>query len=276
MQEKYNIYLPFIVFWVGQRCTMHCKHCCNLIPYYNQRLYDMEKSLQALELLLQVASVGKIQIQGGEPLTHPRIVEYVERIAQLPIAEIAMTTNGTIPFSDELLHVLQQYPHVHITVSNYEVRKEVRNHVINQLQNHGISYTLYDFLYGNGAWFNSGGFDEVRNENDEEVQRSYDQCANKICWTLADGKLAVCGKIITLSQYHNINHHDAHNIIDFSLFNNDGGGVKLQESLIAFIYNSQFFKEVCRYCLGTEQKTTPAIQLTTQEIASYSSLRRGR
>ena len=271
--NTFSLYLPFLVFWVGQRCTMHCKHCCNLIPYANQRLYNIDASLEALELLLQVATIERVQIQGGEPLTHPRLVEYIERIAQYPIQEVSMTTNGTILFHEELLHTLQKYPHIHITISDYEVRKEKREKVMKQLQEYGISYSLYNFLYGNGEWFYSGDFSQKRNDDDQEVTTIYEQCVNKICWTLAEGKLAVCGKIIILNQQYCLSTHDAHNILDLSLLKKEGGRVK--ESLITFIDNSQFFKEGCRYCLGTKQKVSPAIQLMLEEIAIYTSSRKG-
>ena len=272
-----KFYIPFLVFWVGQRCTLHCRDCCNLIPYGHQRIYDFATTMEALYMLLSVCEVTHLQIQGGEPLTHPYIAEYITLIGKLPIQKITMTTNGTVPLSDALVKALQANPHISVTISNYNVRNDVRAGVLKQLKEANIEHMLYDFLYGTGEWFCSGGYDIEQKMDEEAVMQYYENCVQKQCWTLAEGRLAVCGKIITLSEKNaqKVKNNEKERCSIVNVLHHKGTTQALEDALYAFMNASQYPAYECRFCHGTEAKVEPAIQLTPEEMQAYKKSRRG-
>lgn len=75
-----KIKLPFLVLWVGTKCNLRCKDCVNLIPYTEQKSYDFESSINDFKMLTQIADIESLQIQGGEPFTHPKIDEFLYKI----------------------------------------------------------------------------------------------------------------------------------------------------------------------------------------------------
>jgi organic radical activating enzyme len=198
-----DITIGFLVFWVGTKCSMRCKDCCNLIPYLEQESFNAETIIDDLKRVAQFCRIKHLQIQGGEPLTHPHLDYIIKSICGIRnIEKITLATNGTLFFDDKLLSVLKDNPKVEIRISNYRHLEKKRVQVMQHLSASGITYQSYDFIYGSGEWFNSGGPDEIKNQNNREVQNLYDSCENKVCWTLVDGCLNICGKIYALKKLH--------------------------------------------------------------------------
>ncbi len=273
MHNTLRLNVPFLVFWVGQKCTLLCKNCGNLIPCGHQRIYEPLKSLKALMLLTRYINIDKIQIQGGEPLVHPQLDIFLESIAQLPISNISISTNGTSRFSQQALDVLKKYKKIEVTISNYECSKKIREKLIKQLEDNNIKYQVYQFLYGSNEWFNSGGLEIERNNNDNEVQALYNSCENKGCLTLADGKIFTCGKIPTFIDIKKLNPELNHVVDIIEKFST--APHLLQSCLLDFFAKQNLFKETCRFCLGTKSKIPPAIQFTNEELQKYSNFRKG-
>lgn len=119
-----------------------------------------------------------------------------------------------------------------------------------------IDYNLYDCRYHDNTWFDSGGPNENRLD-DEQVKQIYEDCTNKRCYTLADGVLTICGKITSIKEIHKTQENACHEV-DFRKSNSIP---LLKKELEIFMNNSNIFKESCRYCLGTYGKIPAAIQL---------------
>lgn len=266
-------HIPFLVFWVGQRCTLHCKDCCNLVPYGYQKLYDVENSIDALYALSKITNVHHLQIQGGEPLSHPELHVFLEKISILPIPKISLTTNGTLCFSDKAIAVLDKNPKISITISNYPCADKKREKLIQQLNHHNINFNIYDFMFESGEWFQSGDLDVRYNDNNDHVQKLYNDCEQKVCIVLADGNLAVCGKLITLCEIKTLNEENDHILPISKIIQTDPKS--LVQRLDNFYAQSLFFKEGCRFCEGTYARTTPAQQLSKDEIIKYKKYRQG-
>jgi uncharacterized Fe-S cluster-containing radical SAM superfamily protein len=249
-----------LVFWIGQKCTLRCKDCCNLIPYAKQKTYNPEKILEDLKKLVKTIKIKNVQIQGGEPFYYEDIDIIISGVIKLNIENIYIATNGTRLLNEKTIRVLQENPQVKIRVSNYTCTKQKREQLIKQLETYKISYDLYDYIYGDGLWFNSGCPNEPKNKDDNAIQRLYDLCEDKICWTLADGTLTVCGKIPVLKEIRDdytigfCDEVDIRNTQDKRI---------LKKKIVMFIKNKKF-REHCRYCLGTStlKKVEAAIQLT--------------
>jgi len=90
------------LFNVTDECNMKCNIC-----YYsaepglgNHR--SMEEIEQMLETLLETESEPDlIQITGGEPTTHPQIIEIIRRLKNSPVRHLMLNTNGIRIAEDE-------------------------------------------------------------------------------------------------------------------------------------------------------------------------------
>jgi organic radical activating enzyme len=241
--------IPFLVLWVGTRCSLRCRHCCNLIPHACSASYDAEQIVNYLQKLLQICSIRCLQIQGGEPFTHKDIDIIIRRIAKMKnIGSIEIATNGTIMLNDKTIAALHDNPNVKVRISNYKCTQSRRDAVLKHLDQHGIKYVTYDFMYDDGMWFNSGGTNERRITNSKFVQRYYDSCDERTCMTFADGRLMVCGKILVLEELHGETSCYAKNeAVNFKEIDDIN---QLENSIRKFIFNMKF-REICRYCRGT-------------------------
>ena len=256
--------INFLVFWVGQFCTLRCKNCCNLIPYTKNSHYDMKKSIIDLKKLSHYAQIQSLQIQGGEPFTHPDLHLLITALEELPIANIEIATNGTMLLTGSAIEAIKKTNKIKVRVSNYPHIARRKEKFVQQLADNNIALAKYDFMYGDQSWFDSGSIDVERNDDEESVRQIYRDCENKVCWTLADGTLTTCGKIPALKELRNIYDKVPYNEIDIRNISSKDEMVK---SIAGFMEHMGRYKEACRYCLGTYKKIPSAIQIGKEELS---------
>jgi GTP 3',8-cyclase len=109
---------------VTDRCNFRCVYCME--P--DVRFMGADELLSVEEMLRVAAvcvglGVEKVRITGGEPTVHPRLTEIIEGLAALPVADLAMTTNGSL-MSDERLGAWRRAGLGRITVSIDSVSPE--------------------------------------------------------------------------------------------------------------------------------------------------------
>ncbi len=77
-------------------CNYACTYCVpdgkRLMPAKNE--LDAEELAQAVALLVKTAQIDKLRITGGEPLITPKFDDFLLQVAQLPLRDISLTTNG--------------------------------------------------------------------------------------------------------------------------------------------------------------------------------------
>jgi cyclic pyranopterin phosphate synthase len=97
------------------RCDLACVYCrpSRNDGYFESRLDD--EAWKAMVRALVRAGVTRVRVTGGEPLLHPRVVELVGFIAELGVADLALTTNATR--LETLAHPLRQAGLRRLTVS---------------------------------------------------------------------------------------------------------------------------------------------------------------
>ena len=47
----------------------------------------------------------------------------------------------------------------------------------------------YEFMYNTGEWFDLGDVDNKKETDIQKRKKTYDDCPNRSCWTLADDYL---------------------------------------------------------------------------------------
>ncbi len=253
--------IRFLVLWVGTKCTLRCKNCCNLIPYVKPVSYDVQKVIENLTYITKDIVVETLQIQGGEPFSHLKLDEIIlSCVLNHNIKKIEIASNGTIFPNDKVLEILREHKdRVLLRFSKYKCAESRQNDVSLYLQEKGIEVAYYDFMFGNGMWFDSGDINQSYNENSIEVQEIYKKCSNRSCWVLADDYMAVCGKLINLIEMKG-GELDKNNIVNVSSYRKDGQSFKdvLQE------FDRKYIEEIpvlCGYCKLQSGYIEPAVQI---------------
>ena len=94
-----------IISWLEptKNCNIHCHGC------YSANVTGSHKSIETIEHELDVferfRQTDAVSIAGGEPLTHPQIVDVVRRVAARGLKPV-INTNG-FALTPELLHELK-------------------------------------------------------------------------------------------------------------------------------------------------------------------------
>ena len=260
--QKYEI--GFLVLWVGTKCTLRCRDCGNLIPYVAPASFDMDQIISDMNTLLSFCRVNKLQIQGGEPFTNPKIGKLIDRIDNFNIPEIVITTNGTIRLNQQIIKSLKNVKNSNfqMVLSSYECARNKQDEFYSVLVSNHINCLKYDFYQKDGSWVNQGGPETCRNNDDQKTQELYSQCAFKICLSLVNGELFRCGRAKVSSEVFGLQ-YDSNDYLNIRKIGDAAEGLS---EIVKFL-NNPHFKEYCRYCLGTEEKIPPAIQLSAASKA---------
>lgn len=80
--------------------TAACNYACSYCVPNGKRLIaaqdelSADQMIQAVGLLIDAAGVEKLRITGGEPLISPKFEPFLHAVMQLPLTDVAFTTNG--------------------------------------------------------------------------------------------------------------------------------------------------------------------------------------
>lgn len=106
---------------ITTNCTLRCKNCGFMMPYYHWQPYiPVEKFCHDIDRLFEsIDYVRGIGIVGGESLLHPQLSDILRYLVKMrKIEYLVLTTNGTIPPSDELIELICKEK-IYFVVSNY-------------------------------------------------------------------------------------------------------------------------------------------------------------
>lgn len=260
--------ISFLVFWVGTKCTLKCKLCCNLIPYIKQVSYDVDEIIEDLKFVVKNTEIDVLQIQGGEPFTHPHMAKIIDFVSNSNIKNVHICSNGTVALKKDAIEALKRSTNTYIRLSDYECTKVLREKFCKTLDENNINYVKYGFEDNNEEWYSSGGIDE-KCSNDDETKETYHNCPNRVNRTLADGILSVCGKTIAIKEIYHNNKSKKYDEIDVRKIRksmNPFKNITLRHELTNFIKNSYKYKEQCRYCRISDEGFPAAEQLSLKEL----------
>lgn len=268
--------IRFLVLWVGTKCTLRCKNCCNLIPYLEQKSYDVDDIISNLNYITKDMNIELLQIQGGEPFTHKYIADIIEKCAiNTHVHKIDIASNGTIFPNERTISVIKKYADkISIRFSKYDCVEKLRNDIEKKMNEvYGIDVCEYDFVNETGEWFDLGGICQKKETNKELISQTYKICPNKSCWTLAENYFAGCGRMVSYLKLKHNESIEKSNVLDL---------LKLREENKNFIEVFQLFEdnynryasELCGYCKIGEKPIPAAIQISADEL--HELMRKGR
>lgn len=189
-----NFVSPFVTSVITQKCSLRCRDCAQLIPYYKDPMHFPAESV--LDDLKQYAKafdvVPEISLHGGEPFLHPEIAEICKGAAAISnIVFISFVTNGTLPLSEGKLRVLSACgADVHQS-GGYGSLSKRRDELSEVFRKHSI---YSDVLYCNSTqmWTRAAPC-KKHFRSSSENNELYKRCmSSKICCQIMDGELHRC------------------------------------------------------------------------------------
>lgn len=193
--KKDELDIARLVVVLGTKCSLRCRDCNNLLPYYQiQEDFDKEQIINSLINITDNArSILRCELIGGEPFLSKNLDDVLEWVIKNEtIKSVEITTNGTITPNEKTIPLLQN-PMVLVRISDYGELVD-KNKIITFLNEHKIRYEVI----GSGKWVSAGGV-ESRQRKETELRKQYKACsAGYYCKTLYKGKIYACARAASL------------------------------------------------------------------------------
>ena len=239
---KYNKFFGYILSNV---CTLKCKHCCEMVPYYNVK--EFVKADVVIENCKKVADACQftmyIELIGGEPFLHPDIVYILEELLKIDdVGYVKIFTNGTVVPSKQLCRVLKN-PRIVIVWSNYQDTLEGTllenvNRTRELFAKEGIEY-IYSM---SKTWLDFSSFDYA-DKSEKELQNDFEDCFLANCHRLYEGVLYRCPHQYAAMRLGKIK-IETSDCVDLE---KSSSMEELSEKL--FDFKNLQYVDACRYCV---------------------------
>lgn len=244
----------YVELVVTTRCTLNCKYCAALIPFYKHPAdVPIDILTQSMSRYLQAVDyVGVIRLLGGEPLLHSELNSVIDSILEFrhKIGRIEIVTNGTLPIKNVQLLSKVNSGDVHIHISNYLASNDALS---SQLDCQGIRYFR---MKKEPVWFDFGGT-KSRNRTKEELGKQFKKCWMD-CKNILYGRIYYC-PWSSHGQYLGLMKEESRDYID--LLEDDS--VESLRLKLQMMYKRKLPVEACNHCnVGTDLLTvvSPAEQ----------------
>jgi len=202
LKEKFEYFvsgrlnIPQIEFTLTTRCTLRCKHCTNYISHLEKHEHSTmtfeDFKMQLDNLTGAVNKIYNLLLLGGEPLLVKELPEMLEYAAQnRKIKNIWITTNGTLPLSENLIQSIRKYRDKTVVwLSNYSRNEELtlkHEELLAQMQDNNFQYIFNEDLTWSYVTEEIKDYSRSRKENADYFLK----CLHP-CLSVYDGKLFVC------------------------------------------------------------------------------------
>ncbi|MFZ5968959.1 MAG: radical SAM protein [Bacillota bacterium] len=175
-----------------EKCSLHCKDCGRLIPYYkNPQNYDKNEIINSMKRLsASVDAIRSMVIFGGEPFLHPDIAEICIAASNLEnVSLVNIVTNGTIVPKDDILKKISNLG-LYVVISDYGSLSTKKRELEAALESHGI---IYDIAEQNSKWYPVAP-PKKYGRSIVENKKLYKNCAwGGNCPELQNGEFHICG-----------------------------------------------------------------------------------
>ncbi len=248
-----KVKLKFFVVILGHKCTLRCVDCANFCALMPQKFYNYTDICNDIKTIAGIAKIKKLQIQGGEPLVYNKLNDIIKFIVKLDIDQIQIATNGSKMLDEKLLYTIKNN-NVLVRISDYNVIKNSAEKLYKQCITHNIPVKYHKFVTKDSYWIDMGGVDKQRNNNDFLVEKIYESCPKKYCYTLEDGYIGRCARSVVSHKIQKFNPSGLINIRKIRDKN------FLRKKLINYIRRPHAM-EACHYCNGNKgRRIKPALQ----------------
>ena len=236
-----GIVLPLLDVIVTTKCSLKCKKCFHLIPYYakeGRHPFDVDKEEiknDLKKLLSSVDYIVKVNILGGEPFLYGKLDELLmELTAFEKVGYFMIISNTTVVPKDSTCEILRN-PKFYVQYNNYGVSSTREEEILEKMERFQISYGIVS----SKKWYDYGTL-QKQFFSEEKLTENYQKCEFADCKALMQGELHTCA-------FHK--HGQRNGLIEETgefLRLSDYTQEELRKEIVEF-YKKQFFK-ACDYC----------------------------
>ena len=247
-------------FIISTRCTLRCRDCHNLIPWYHYSHKAMDFPLEEItedltHLLDCVDSLKVLVLIGGETFLHKNLPEILDFInIQKKIKKLVIVSNGTISPSDKIISSMQRLKNrVKVVFSNYGSTAPKTQEIADKLHSKGICVQIGD---ADSNWTGTGVVKDFK-RSPKSLQQFYQSCPMK-CNAYLHGNYYVCDQTAHRTDTGMMPLFDE--VIQVRNINREAFKKKYSE----FIKSQSFL--ACNYCgYHSGHPVPPAVQVTSIE-----------
>ncbi len=238
-------YYKYFGYILSNVCTLKCKHCCEMVPYYSEKGF-VEADI-VIENCKRIADASQfimyIELIGGEPFLHPDIIYILQELLKIDdVGYVKIFTNGTVVPNKQLCAVLKN-PRIVIVWSNYQDVLEGAlldqvNRTREIFEEEGIEY-IYSM---SKTWLDFSSFDYA-DKSEKELKKDFEDCHIANCHRLYKGVLYRCPHQYAAMRLGKLA-IDENNCVDIATVNSLK---ELSEKL--YVFNHLQYVDACRYCV---------------------------
>lgn len=251
-------YIPRILHPMWMNCTLRCKNCSGLFPYYKDKMQveSLDEFREELRKFFnKVDYVYNIDLTSGETFIHGELL--AEKLSFMfdtygdRIGKCSFVTNATVVPSERVFSVLKKYKNrLDIQVSYYDTIPGW----ISKFEKFKQTFHKNDIPFSvvNAEYFINYGFMENRTRekiSEKELKMYFDECGHFDCMVFLDGRIGYCGDGLLanrLLQYYD-NSSEWLDITSDSTNSN-----VILEYILGF--QEKGYLDICNYCNGWIEK----------------------
>ena len=201
MQRKPLI--PILHIHLVDHCNLNCCGCNNFSPLSPEVFADVDVFERDCARISELSNglVQEIQLLGGEPLLHPRVIDFMQIARKhFPSVTIKLVSNGVLLLKqkEEFWNACRQY-NIELVVTKYPIK--INYEKIKQLaQDQGVTFDFYGSTAEVGKNMQCMPLDLSGKQN---ARDSFLRCssANR-CVALDNGRIYTCS-LIPYVKYFN-------------------------------------------------------------------------
>lgn len=182
--------LPRIMVMPTTRCSLKCRDCSSLLPYFEHPAdISMEQIRKDLDLFLaNIDECMRITI-GGEPFLYPALPELLAYLLEQPkLLGILMITNSTILPNAQVIEYLKD-PKIFVEISDYG-HLEKMSRIVSLFEKSQVRFKVLT----EQVWTDMGGTQD-RGREEAELRDIYLNCdQGMMVKAVHNGKFHICGR----------------------------------------------------------------------------------
>ena len=245
---------------VTEHCNLSCAGCDHASPLLPRRFAELDVFRRDLRALAEVLHCEELKLLGGEPLMHPKLIEFLKEGRASGISDgLTLVTNGVLlhcvdPAVFQLIDKLSVslYPGIRVRVDYKELRKLAARY--------NFKLRLRRIRKFRRTLINSP---HERRDVIRKIYRHCDLAHTWSCHTIHEGYYYKCPPAPFLEP------RLAQNGVFLQNRAKDGvpihGNPHLREELIAYLRKDEPL-DACSYCLGSSGKKFHHYQLDRTEV----------
>jgi len=242
--------LNYIETNIVMHCNLNCRGCNHFAPLYseNEDMIDFDRWTKAVDRIAEMFEIKKFGILGGEPLLHPRWLDFLRYLRnKLPNALLTFRTNGILS---------------NLLVANKKELEDLKVELV--ISDYNLSLNIDKSLFNRTFDRIKTKFEHpsIDSEGNQSKTDSWLQCRNKHCLALTEDYIYCCNYGLSfnkLNEYFDLK-IDINDDVKINIFNSSANDI---------IKWTRHAKDCCKYCNLNNRKYDQEWGLSKKEKSEW-------